>query len=136
MESSLDTLPDNTKQLSARFEKVHEDIISKLNEDSDYIRTTEQLCGQPIQISGDLENKLPNVSDEEREWKSIKLKLSTTSIKGKVILDVGGVKHTTSVDTLTKVKNTFFAALFSKKWELERDPNDNSIFIDRNGKLF
>ncbi|CAF0818161.1 unnamed protein product [Adineta steineri] len=136
MESSLDTLPDNTKQLSTRFENVHEDIISKLNEDSDYIRTTEKLCDQTIKMNGDLENELVNISNEEREWKSIKLKLSTTSIKGKVILDVGGVKHTTSVDTLTKVKNTFFAALFSKKWELERDPNDNSIFIDRNGKLF
>jgi hypothetical protein len=39
---------------------------------------------------------------------------ATTSIKGKVILDVGGEKYATSVDTLTRVKDTFFTALFSK----------------------
>ncbi|CAF1438613.1 unnamed protein product [Adineta steineri] len=77
-----------------------------------------------------------NVHNEEREWKDIKFKLSTTLIKGKVILDVGGHKYTTSVDTLTREQNTFFAALFSRRWKLERDPNDNTIFIDRDGELF
>ncbi|CAF1002159.1 unnamed protein product [Adineta steineri] len=59
-----------------------------------------------------------------------------TTIKGKIILDVNGVKHTTSVDTLTRMKDTFFAALFSGRWELERDSSDNSIFIGRDGHLF
>ncbi|CAF3237045.1 unnamed protein product [Rotaria sp. Silwood2] len=55
----------------------------------------------------------------------------------KVILDVGGEKYTTSVDTLTaREKNTFFTELFARQWQLERDPKDDSIFIDRNGKLF
>ncbi len=83
-----------------------------------------------------LENKLVNASNEEKEWKDIKVKLATTSIKGKVILDVGGEKYATSVDTLTRVKDTVFTALFSKQWQLERDPDDKSIFIDRNGKIF
>ncbi|CAF1174164.1 unnamed protein product [Adineta steineri] len=136
MESNLDTLRDNTKQLRTHFEKVREDNISKLNECSDYIRTIEKLCDQAIQMNAELENKLANVSNEEKEWKNIKLKLSTTSIKGKVILDVGGVKHTTSVGTLIREKDTFFGALFLGRWELERDSNDNSIFIDRDGDLF
>ncbi|CAF5083634.1 unnamed protein product, partial [Rotaria sp. Silwood1] len=71
-----------------------------------------------------------------KEWKDIKVKLATTSIQGKVILDVGGDKFSTSVETLTREKNTFFTALFSKQWQLERDPDDESIFIDRDGKLF
>jgi hypothetical protein len=55
----------------------------------------------------------------------------------KVILDVGGEKYTTSVDTLTaREKDTFFTELFARKWQLERDPKDDSIFVDRNGKLF
>ncbi|CAF3661908.1 unnamed protein product [Rotaria sp. Silwood1] len=77
-----------------------------------------------------------NASNEEKEWKDIKVKLATTSIQGKVILDVGGDKFSTSVETLTREKNTFFTALFSKQWQLERDPDDESIFIDRDGKLF
>ncbi|CAF0959551.1 unnamed protein product [Adineta steineri] len=136
MESNLDSIRDNTKQLRIRFEKVREDIIKKLNECNDYLRLTEKLCDQAIQINGDLENKLANVSNEEKEWQDIKRKLSTTSIRGKVILDVGGSKYTTSVDTLTSEKDTFFTALFSKQWNVERDPNDNSVFIDRNGELF
>lgn len=55
----------------------------------------------------------------------------------KIILDVGGEKYTTSVDTLTaREENTFFTELFSRQWQSERDPDDGSIFIDRNGKLF
>ncbi|CAF1062682.1 unnamed protein product [Adineta steineri] len=136
MESNLDTLQDNTKQSSTRFEKVCKDIISKLNEYIDYIRTTEELYDQAIQFNDDLENKLVNAINKEKKCKDIKLKLSTTSIKGKVILDVGGHKYTTNVDTLTREQNTFFAALFSGRWELQIDPNDNSVFIDRNGELF
>ncbi|CAF0794126.1 unnamed protein product [Adineta steineri] len=136
MGSNLDTPQDNTKQLRTRFEKVREDIISKLNECSDYIRTIENSRDQAIQVNGDLEHKLANGFNEEIEWKDFKLKLGTTSIKGKVILDVGDIKYTTSIITLTREKNTFFTALFSEQRELERDPNDNSIFIDRNGDLF
>ncbi|CAF3900610.1 unnamed protein product [Adineta steineri] len=55
----------------------------------------------------------------------------------KVILDVGGEKYTTSIDTLTaREQNTFFTDLFARQWQAERDPKDDSIFIDRNGKLF
>ncbi|CAF1358490.1 unnamed protein product [Adineta steineri] len=136
MESNLDTIQDITKQLRTLLEKVREDIFKNPNECSDYIRTIEKLCDQAIQMNGDLENKLTNAFNEDKEWKDIKLKLSSTSIKGKITLDVGSVKHTTSVDTLTREKDTFFAALFSRRWELERDSNDNSIFIDRNGELF
>ena len=55
----------------------------------------------------------------------------------KVILNVGGEVFTTSVDTLTaREKNTFFTDLFARNWQSERDPKDDSIFIDRIGKLF
>ncbi len=77
-----------------------------------------------------LENKVVNATNEEKEWKGIKVNLAKTSLKGMVTLNVGGERYTTSVDTLTHEKDTFFTALFSKQWELERDPHDNSIFID------
>ncbi|CAF0886125.1 unnamed protein product [Adineta steineri] len=136
MESNLDTIRENTKQLRTRFEKVRADIISKLDEYNDHIRTNEKLCDQAIQMNGGLENKLANVSNEEREWQDIKHKLATTIHTGVVTLNVGGTIYTTRIDTLTWENNTFFTTLFSRRWELERDPHNNSIFIDRNGKLF
>ncbi|CAF5186339.1 unnamed protein product, partial [Rotaria sp. Silwood1] len=83
-----------------------------------------------------LENKFVNASNEQKEWKDIKVKLAATSIKGMVILNVGGEKFSTKVETLIREKNTFFTALFSQQWQIKGDPNDGSIFIDRNGKIF
>jgi hypothetical protein len=55
----------------------------------------------------------------------------------KVVFNVGGEFYTTSVSTLTAhEKDTFFTELFARQWQSERDPKDDSIFIDRNGKLF
>ncbi|CAF5170499.1 unnamed protein product, partial [Rotaria sp. Silwood1] len=83
-----------------------------------------------------LENKFVNASNEQKEWKDIKVKLAATSIEGMVILNVGGEKFSTKVETLTRAKKTFFTALFSQQWQIKGDPNDGSIFIDRNGKIF
>ncbi|CAF3624124.1 unnamed protein product [Rotaria socialis] len=135
-DSNLNTLRDNVNQLESQFEKLREDVISKLKECSDCIKSAKQLCHEATETTTILENKLVNASNEEKEWKDIKVKLATTSIQGKVILDVGGEKYTTSVEVLTREKDTFFTALFSKQWQLERDPDDKSIFIDRNGKIF
>jgi hypothetical protein len=112
IESNLKTLQENVNQLETRFDKLLEDVVLKLNECSNCIKAMKQ------------------------ERKDSKVKLATTPIKGKVILDVGGEKYITSVDTLTREKDSFFTALFSKQWELERDPDDKSIFIDGNGKIF
>ncbi|CAF3335863.1 unnamed protein product [Rotaria socialis] len=134
--SILNTLRDNVNQLETRFVKIREETISKLNECSECIKSAKQLCHEATEMTTVLENKLVNASNDEKEWKDIKVKLATTSIQGMVILNVGGDRYTTSIETLTREKNTFFTALFSKQWQLERDPDDKSIFIDRNGKIF
>ncbi|CAF3464572.1 unnamed protein product [Rotaria socialis] len=117
-DSNLNTLRDNVNQLETQFEKLLEDVISKLKECSDCIKSAKQLCHEATETTTILESKLVNASNEEKEWKDIKIKLATTSIQGKVILDIGSEKYTTSVE------------------QLERDPEDKSIFIDRDGKLF
>ncbi len=43
------------------------------------------------------------------------------------------------METLTKHSEetiTYFKALLSRQWQLEKDPKDESIFIDRDGDLF
>lgn len=111
-------------------------MMGKFEECTTCIESAERLNQEAITMTQNLEDSIANVSNDAREWQEIKVKLASTAINGKVILDVGGDKYTTSVDTLTREKDTFFTALFSRQWQLERDPKDDSIFIDRNGKLF
>ncbi|CAF3384490.1 unnamed protein product [Rotaria sp. Silwood2] len=136
MDSDLNTLSDHVHQVETRFNKLRDEIISKLYECSDCIKSTKQLCHETTERNKILENKLLNASYEEQEWKDFKAKLAKTSANGMIILNVGGEKYTTNVETLTREKNTFFTTLFSEQWQIERDPDDKSIFIDRNGKIF
>ena len=132
----MTALQNQITQLRNCFDGLRTDVANKLNECNTCIQSAESLCREITEMATQLEDKLANVSDEEKEWKETKVKLGMTSVKGMVILNVGGDRYTTSVDTLTRHKDTFFTALLSKQWQLECDPKDNSIFIDRNGKLF
>ena len=136
MESDVDTLRNEVNQLRVSFDALRDDVVAKLNQCTDHIRAVESLSKKATEMNAVLENQLANASNEEKEWKDIQVKLATTVVDGKVILNVGGDKYSTSVETLTREKDTFFTALFSKQWKLELDPDDKSIFIDRDGKLF
>eukprot|EP01112_Ceratiomyxa_fruticulosa_P024259 TRINITY_DN979_c0_g1_i1.p1 TRINITY_DN979_c0_g1~~TRINITY_DN979_c0_g1_i1.p1 ORF type:complete len:328 (-),score=65.15 TRINITY_DN979_c0_g1_i1:230-1213(-) len=54
---------------------------------------------------------------------------------GRIKLDVGGTLFTTSMETLTSFKGSFFDAMFSGRFPLKKE-EDGAIFIDRNGKHF
>ena len=54
--------------------------------------------------------------------------------KGRVELDVGGVRYVTSVETLRRVPWTFFDAYFSGRYQLDRSEDSSvTVFIDRDG---
>jgi N-acetylneuraminic acid mutarotase len=55
--------------------------------------------------------------------------------QGRVVLDIGGYRYTTSVQTLRRLSGTFFGAYFSGRYTMDRS-EDGSIFIDRDGKHF
>ena len=132
----MQALQNDVNQLWVSFAAIRDDVIAKLNQCTDHMKTVETLSRQATEMNSALENKLADASIAEKKWKDIQDKLATTAISGRVILDVGGKKYSTSVETLTREKNTFFTALFSTQWKLELDPGDKSIFIDRDGKLF
>jgi hypothetical protein len=122
--------------LKPRIQQIRNELLAKLDELNICIESAEKLNQEAVIMTKTLEDTLTNVSNEATEWQQIKVKLASTVVKGKVILDVGGERYTTSVETLTREKDTYFTALFSRQWQLERDPKDDSIFIDRDGKLF
>ncbi len=103
--------------IKTHFNKLQEEINSKLNECSNCMETVEKLHGKAKETSIDLEEQMVNALKEEKEWIDTKTKLAKLSKKGMVILNVGGEKCTTSVDTLTRVKDTFFTTLFSEQME-------------------
>jgi hypothetical protein len=55
--------------------------------------------------------------------------------QGRVVLDIGGYRYTTSVQNLRRLPGTFFDAYFSGRYTMDRS-EDGSIFIDRDGKHF
>jgi hypothetical protein len=55
--------------------------------------------------------------------------------QGRVVLDVGGYRYTTSIQTLRRLPGTFFDAYFSGRYAMEQG-EDGSIFLDRDGEHF
>ena len=62
-------------------------------------------------------------------------RLSQVHFSSTVKLDVGGQHFTTTVQTLTKDRNSMLAAMFSGKFEM-KPSEDGSFFIDRDGTHF
>jgi hypothetical protein len=55
--------------------------------------------------------------------------------EGRVVLNIGGYRFETSVQTLRRVPHTFFDAYFSGRYAQDVC-NDGSIFVDRDGEHF
>lgn len=133
---TLIKLQERINQTKTRYEELQQEINTKLQECSDCLATIEKLHHEVGKLTRNCEDQLANALNEEKEWEDIRSKLAIVSTDGLVTLNVGGVSYTTMVKTLTHEKNTFFTALFSAQWQIEKDEKDNSIFIDRNGQLF
>ncbi|CAF3025293.1 unnamed protein product [Rotaria sp. Silwood2] len=112
MDSTLNTMRNNIDELEIRFEKLREDIVSQLNECSDYIKSAKMLCHQAAEMATVSENESANASIENTEWNDITVESATALVPRKVILDVEGEKFHTSVETLTRTENTFFHRTF------------------------
>lgn len=57
------------------------------------------------------------------------------SLQNPVSLNVGGEIYTTTVDTLTRCRDSMLGAMFTGQIPLLRDSKGN-IFIDRDGRVF
>jgi len=89
-----------------------------------------------------LTNDIPAIEDrvkiqelkvlQKRDDKIVDQQLKASK---KIKLDVGGIKFSTTLTTLTSDADSMLSAMFSGRFSLERD-EDGSIFIDRNGKYF
>ena len=62
-------------------------------------------------------------------------KLEHVHFSSTILLNVGGNRFTTSLQTITKDPNSMLAAMFSGKFEMEPS-EDGAFFIDRDGTHF
>ena len=60
--------------------------------------------------------------------------LGNAAIKCLIMLNVGGVKYTTSLSTLTAVPECFFTSLFSGDWQSAKTA-EGDMFVDRDGEV-
>jgi hypothetical protein len=127
---------DDISGLKVPFDKIRVEMDTKLKKCREHIAETERLHLAAVETKRTLDQKCVNVSNEQEEWKDIKAKLAKTSLSRRVVLNVGGSRYTTNIDTLTREKDTFFTDCFSRDWEQESDNHDRSIFVDRNGQIF
>jgi len=133
------------KQMKIDLEKEKNELMmaqTKYHQQlADYEAKFEQLHIQTEKIQQEQNEKETNLLNATVEWLEIKNKLesSVMSSKQKVKLNIGGEYFETTIETLMKhneEKISYFKALFSRQWQLEKDPKDQSIFIDRDGYLF
>jgi hypothetical protein len=117
---------EELSQIVSNFNKTIADTIATATNDMNRLLTS---------IKQNIEETVAIAANDLNEWEQLKANLSKTRLSGRVLLDVGGREFSTMVETLTGEKDTFFTALFSKQWDLEKDEKGR-IFIDRNGDLF
>jgi hypothetical protein len=122
--------------LAKQFEELSQ-LLSNFNKTIEHAiaTATHEMNSLIGSIKENIEETATIVTNDRNEWEQMRANLSKTHLKGKVTLDVGGREFSTTMDTLTREKDTFFTTLFSRQWELERDEK-RRIFIDRNGDLF
>lgn len=108
-------------------------VKTKINEEADNLKIslTDYLYKDKELLEEKIKTQiLQKVNDIEKEKNQIEL-LS----RNKVVLDVGGIIYSTSLQTLIKYKDSKLAKLFSGHYNFEYD-KEGKIFIDRNGKYF
>jgi len=86
-------------------------------------------------ITQKIEARLSNLKEKEEAFER-NHKIIEKITKKKVKLDVGGKVFSCSLNTLIKEEPSYFSAMFSGRYKLEKDEEDGSYFIDRNPTYF
>jgi len=131
MEDSLKNIYQN------HSEKIFEDFKNKANtkiyDGIEHLKISlNKLIEEEKQ---NIISKLNDISNNYFNEKIKDEKLIERLSQKKIMLDIGGVYHSTTLNTLIKYKESKLAKLFSGDYELEFD-SEGRFFIDRNGEYF
>jgi len=117
--------------LSENFQRNSKQLENQLTQDFNKLLTTLNAEIFKIECSKEEFDK------DYEDFKGIFSRLSkiSSSTNNKIRLNIGGQLFTTSLDTLTSEKGTFFTAMFSEQFHTQPD-EDGEYFIDRDSKHF
>ena len=74
--------------------------------------------------------------EERSTFEVMRKKLDGVHFKKHIKLNVGGQIFKTSIETLLKDPDCMLAAMFSERFEVKPDEEDDAYFIDRDGTHF
>lgn len=97
-----------------------EDVLQLLQQQIDILKASRQ---QQLQLNAEKAAHEASVRDA-----------AIKCAQGLVKLDIGGVRYTTSLTTLTAVPDSFFTSLFSGDWQ-QAETADGAVFVDRDGEV-
>eukprot|EP01130_Rhizamoeba_saxonica_P008501 TRINITY_DN3442_c2_g1_i1.p1 TRINITY_DN3442_c2_g1~~TRINITY_DN3442_c2_g1_i1.p1 ORF type:complete len:312 (-),score=56.11 TRINITY_DN3442_c2_g1_i1:46-981(-) len=99
----------------------------------DHLANTQSIAKIPLFKKNNA--SIININDDQPPEEMPSFAYDFDKITRKVVLDVGGQKFTTSLETLTKDKGSMLCAMFSGEW-MPGTQENGAIFIDRDGELF
>ncbi len=119
------------EQLLSSFETCCKEFETKLQKFKDSYATIKE------QVQIDLQNEKQQLEQAKLDWHShhIKLASSHTPPQEQVLLDIGGVHYSTSLQTLTNYPQSMLGAMFSGRHTIIKN-DQGRYFLDRDGKLF
>jgi len=83
-------------------------------------------------VTKNLEEDITSLTHERDELGVAPHKLP----RGRILLDVGGHRFSTTFETLTKIPDSWIGRMFSGRFPIKISEEDGSVFIDRDGTHF
>ncbi|KAH9257894.1 hypothetical protein BASA81_003913 [Batrachochytrium salamandrivorans] len=99
-------------------------------------RGNSAFAAKAEQTVQDCDAKISTMEQERRALLEFEPKVLKCFASNPVKLNVGGSYFSTSVENLTREPNTFFAAMFSGRWDVKLNPKDDAVFLDRSPLVF
>jgi len=123
-ETKMEKIKRKLQEDRAALEEENVEIKCKLQEDRAALKEENEEIKRKLQED--------RAALEEEKTAMEKVHTFQTS---KILLNVGGHRFETSLQTLTSVPNTCFASMFSGRFELTPDA-EGAYFLDRDGRNF
>jgi len=132
------------KKIKLQLENMEEMTLSQIASRASNKQDLESRCALPAVKSGAALNSCAVLCenrpiDEEKQpivdKEAIRMKRDIQINRDKILLDVGGHKFATSLQTLTSLPDNYFESMFSGRFEVAPSA-DGTYFIDRDGTHF
>jgi hypothetical protein len=126
--SSVDAAFEKQAKERARLSAEAELAAEKVKQDAESAAARVTATGEEV-------SRLAREESAKLEEEKAAMQNTHTFQNNIILLDVGGHKFTTSLQTLTSVPGTYFASLISGRFELTLNA-EGAYFIDRDGSHF